>query len=445
MSNHEQAGSPRPAVSVLMPFLGDEEEAARALNALCRIERRAGDEIVVADNCPDQIMRAIASRWPGVRAVPAAEERSAYYARNVAGAAASNEWFLFTDADCLPAPDILERYFAEPVAADVGAIAGEVFGDPNQTEVIARYQRDRGYLNQERYVRSPRPYAVTANLLVRADAWRSVGGFLEGVSCDADTDFTWRLQAAGWRLGYRHEASVTHSYRDTARAFARMVISYAAGRAWLNRRYPGAYPERRSPLAIPRALAGALRWSLTGDCDRARFRAIDAMVIVLDAFGLTRPNSTAEVARDQADHVVVANEFPTLGERSEGQEGVRFEAAHRPGQQDLQTFRRSVVHYWEDDTELTRLRALARLVRRRPVRCAADFRARRGGRTPTTAAAPPLRVLAPSAVRLLSGSPVRVVALDRDAVHAADRLSRVTGVALGPAPASGRQGDGALG
>src|ERR1700722_7928274 len=246
MTHDHEASHSRPAVSVLMPFLGDEREAARALDALCSIERGPDDEVIVADNSPDQVMCAIAPRWPGVRAVPAAEERSAYYARNVAAVSARNDWFLFTDADCLPEPNILGLYFAEPVPDDVGAIAGEVLGDHSQTQVIARYQRDRGYLNQKRYVLSDRPYAVTANLLVRAQAWESVGGFLEGVRCDADADFTWRLQAAGWRLGYRAAASVTHSYRETVSEFSRMILGYAAGRAWLNRRYPGAYTDRAS-------------------------------------------------------------------------------------------------------------------------------------------------------------------------------------------------------
>jgi GT2 family glycosyltransferase len=437
MTNDHEASQSRPAVSVLLPFLGDEREAARALDALCSIERGPDDEVIVADNSPDQVMCAIAPRWPGVRAVPAAEERSAYYARNVAAVSARNGWLLFTDADCLPEPNILGLYFAEPVADDVGAIAGEVFGDRSQTQVIARYQRDRGYLNQERYVLSDRPYAVTANLLVRAEAWDSVGGFLEGVRCDADADFTWRLQVAGWRLGYRAAASVTHSYRETVSEFSRMILGYAAGRAWLNRRYPGAYADRTSPAALPQALVGALRWCLAGDRERARFRAIDALVIVLDRVGLALGNSAPSAPRARARGVVIATTFPARAEISISQRlselgplesPLRVEAAHRPERQDLAAARAHAVDYWEDDTEVSRVRALAWLATRHPLRCAADYG--RGRRDQHDSTAVPLRVLAPAAGRLLRGHQPRIVALETGAEFTAMRLARVTGLAL---------------
>src|SRR6202034_2145709 len=45
MTNDHDASRSRPAVSVLMPFLGDEREAARALDALCSIERGPDDEV----------------------------------------------------------------------------------------------------------------------------------------------------------------------------------------------------------------------------------------------------------------------------------------------------------------------------------------------------------------------------------------------------------------
>jgi GT2 family glycosyltransferase len=143
----DQQTSSRPGVSVLMPFLGDHQEAAAALTALALIKHRPDDEIVVADNSPELVMCDVARRFNEITAIPANEQQSAYYARNVAAAAARNPWLLFTDADCIPDPDILDRYFAEAVHDSDGAIAGEVIGDPTQHPTIARYQRDRGYLH----------------------------------------------------------------------------------------------------------------------------------------------------------------------------------------------------------------------------------------------------------------------------------------------------------
>src|SRR5205807_7237442 len=98
-------------------------------------------------------------------------------------------------------------------------------------------------------------------------------------------DFAWRLQDVGWRLGYRPSASVVHRHREALRPFARVVIRYAAGRAWLNRRYPGEQPAPQQLRAAARALAAALWWLVRGRRERAAFRAVDSMVVALDHVG----------------------------------------------------------------------------------------------------------------------------------------------------------------
>ncbi len=420
-----------------MPFLGDREEAQAALRALSGIARRPDDEIVVADNSPGLVICAVATSFEGVTAIPANEQQSAYYARNAAAGAARNHWLLFTDADCIPEPDILDRYFAEPIDDADGAIAGEVIGDPAQQPIIARYQRDRGYLQQRRYVNAERPYAVTANLLVRASALHSVGGFLEGVLCDEDTDFTWRLQDAGWRLGYRPEARVAHRFRESPQAFARMILSYAAGRAWLNRRYADAYPSPEPLRAIPRALAASIRWWFAHDRERARFRAIDAMVMALDRLGSLRDNSVRgpDDRRPRADVVVLTDIFPdaTTTEVAEqlaalAQAGcvARVEATRRPTRQDLSAVRAHVANYREDESPLFVLRSLLWLWTRDPLRMLAEVWASPGSRARRPQ--PQLRAIAPIVVRLKRGGERQLHAGGSDdGAATAARVARLAG------------------
>jgi glycosyltransferase involved in cell wall biosynthesis len=275
---------------------------------------------------------------------------------------------------------------------------------------VARYARDRGYLNQERYVHGvDRPHAVTANLLVRADAWRSIGGFLEGIQSGGDSEFAWRLQEVGWRLGYRPDARVTHHHRDTLRDLARLTARYAAGRAWLKRRYPGAFATPPPLRSSARAVAAALRWLLSGRPERARFRAIDALVSLVDALELALPNTIRDPTgpRASAEIVVFTDAFPEISETFIGAElraltragrPVRVEAARRPLRQDLVVAREHAVDFLEDDSAPHKLSALAGLVVRHPLRCAADLVAQRRWRREEPVA--PLRVLAPVASRL---------------------------------------------
>ena len=70
------------------------------------------------------------------------------------------------------------------------------------------------------------PRAAAANLIVRRAAFEAVGGFYEGVRAAEDTDFSWRLQQAGWRLELRPErvrrASLPRLARRAAPAVARV-------------------------------------------------------------------------------------------------------------------------------------------------------------------------------------------------------------------------------
>ena len=96
----------RPAVSVVMPFAGDAAAAAAAVASLRSLVVVDGDELILSDNS------GVAGAVEGVVVVDAAGERSPAHARNVGAARAGGEWILFLDADCVPAPGLLDAYFA---------------------------------------------------------------------------------------------------------------------------------------------------------------------------------------------------------------------------------------------------------------------------------------------------------------------------------------------
>src|SRR5205807_7671096 len=137
-------------------------------------------------------------------------------------------------------PGLIDAYFTEPVAGDVGALVGEVRSAAGAETLVGRYDAARGILSQRAHLDHPyRPRAAAANLLVRRAAFEAVGGFYEGVRAAEDTDFTWRLQQAGWRLELRPHALVWHRYPTTLRRPRPPWRGYPPGRARLARRYAG--------------------------------------------------------------------------------------------------------------------------------------------------------------------------------------------------------------
>jgi len=428
----------RPEVSVVMPFGGQASEVAAALEALGAVDARPEDELILADNSG---ALAEAGADPGkVIVVSAGGERSPARARNAGARRASKEWILFLDADCHPMPGLMAAYFQVPIPDDVGAVAGEVVAASGEGSLASRYGAARNFLSQEAHLAHPYlPRAAAANLLVRRTAFLRVGGFYEGLRAAEDTDFTWRLQRAGWRIELRGEARVRHRYRGSVRELRRQWRSYAAGRAWLARRYEGFEPEPAVARSLKRSVA-RLRRPGPGigpeapDRDSGRaarreepaFRALDAVLAMEELVGFVLPNRPVEApAAGSVEVVLVVDEFPRDGdplvELAASIERARIEAVSRPEAPDLEAARRLTVRYLEDEGMASRTTAALGLALRHPLRVAADVLGR-GPREPT------VWDLAPAVRRLRRDPQARLHHLGgRPAEALAQRLGRLAG------------------
>jgi hypothetical protein len=271
---------------------------------------------------------------------------------------------------------------------------------------------------------------VTANLLVRREAWASVGGFLEGVRSGGDNEFSWRLQDAGWTLAYRPAAIVEHHHRDSVRKLARQAARYGAGRAWLRRRYPTAPRDPGILRETVRSAAGALVWTLTGRFERAAFKVLDAVYVVSNRSANLLSNTPPgrRPRRDGAPVAAIASDFPALDSpepvsrlRAMGA-SVPVEARSRPVRVDREAARSLPIAWAEDDGALRRAAATLWLVARRPLRVA------RYALRPARDTTPQLREIAPRARRLAELHVQEVQALDPASEADAEALARVLGL-----------------
>jgi hypothetical protein len=431
-----------------MPFAGSRAEADTALRALRALHTAPGDELLLADNS------GVAPADDRVTVVPATGEQSPSHARNAGAERARRDWILFLDADCSAPADLLDLFFRIPVDDDVGALAGAVVPAAGGSGVAVRYGAAKSFLDQGVHLAHPyMPRAVAANLLVRRAAFEAIGGFYEGVRAAEDTDFSWRLQRAGWRLEGRPTAAVEHRYRTTVRDLRRQWRGYAAGRAWLARRYDGFTPEpglaragrrilhpRRRRSDAPRPLEDdpvrgvtslspgppGVTWRpAPGRMDRGRFLALDAVLGLEELAGLALSNRPRRQALPPARVVLVADRFPApddpLADFALTLAGARVEASARPEALGRRAARGLTIDYREDDGAAARALALTRLLLRHPLRCARDLLGRPAG-------APPLAALAPAVARLVRDGDARVHPLGGEEARAvAVRLARLAG------------------
>lgn len=425
----------RPAVSVVMPFAGDSTRAREAASALVRLKTVAGDELILVDNS------GTAAELPGIAVVAAPGERSPAHARNVGAEHATNEWVLFLDSDCRAPPDLIDAYFSVEIDEHVGAVAGEVVPAMDGQALASRYGAARGFLSQRQHLGHPyRPRAVAANLLVRRAAFEQIGGFYEGLRAAEDTDFSWRLQHAGWRLEARVQAAVEHRYRASIAELRRQWRGYAAGRAWLARRYDGFAPEPAAARAAKRIRGRARRRvgggddiaprsaprTASGALERSRYLVLDALLAgeELAGFALSnRPRQDDDGGPSQV--VLIAERFPAAGDPlvdfARTLDGARVEAIARPEPVAVDAARALRIDYREDDGALLRAAALTQLVIRHPVRALLDL----VRRAPSD---PGLSALAPAVRRLERDREARVHALGTQQARAiARRLAALAG------------------
>jgi cellulose synthase/poly-beta-1,6-N-acetylglucosamine synthase-like glycosyltransferase len=286
--------SERPAVDVVLPFRGSDEQLERVAERLAALDLRRGDSVTIADNRPG----AAGAQRGSVSIVPAGERQTSYYARNKGAARGHAPWLVFLDADVTPPPDLLDRYLAtHPPADDVGILAGTVIDEvpDNETATAAeRYAWLKSSMSQEiTLAHGEWAFAQTANAAVRRAAFEQVGGFEAGVRSGGDADLCFRIRAAGWRLERREDAAVVHRNRATIPRMLAQRARHGAGAGWLSKRWPGALPRRRWPglawWATRRAARGVLA-AVRNDRDAMLLGLLDGPAVWAFELGRLIPN-----------------------------------------------------------------------------------------------------------------------------------------------------------
>src|SRR5215471_3328826 len=134
------------------------------------------------------------------------------------------EWVWLLHDDSEPAPDALQRLLADAHEAPQAAVFGPKIRDWSDRDVLLEVgttidragrritgieprEVDQGQHDGDRDVVA----VSSAGMLVRRDVWDEVGGFDAGLRLfREDTDFCWRVQAAGYRVRVVTSAVIYH-------------------------------------------------------------------------------------------------------------------------------------------------------------------------------------------------------------------------------------------
>lgn len=205
------AAQKRIAVSVVVPHYQDLANLDACLELLRRQTLPADRfEIIVVDNRSPVGLAQVEAVVAGRARLLENPVKGAGPTRNAGARQIRGAVLAFTDSDCRPAADWLERGLAAlESAAVVGGRVEVLVGDATAMTAVEAFELVFAFDN-ERYIRE-KGFSVSANLFVRRDVWDRVGPFRERVS--EDIDWCWRARDAGYPVAYAPQVRIGHPAR----------------------------------------------------------------------------------------------------------------------------------------------------------------------------------------------------------------------------------------
>ncbi|MCI0436696.1 MAG: glycosyltransferase, partial [Gemmatimonadetes bacterium] len=248
-----------PVVSVVVATWNRPDSLAACLRALDRQTLARGRyEVIVCDDgsttpVAQQLATSLAELGKRLTVrVIRQENAGPAAARNLGAGLARGRYLAFTDDDCEPTPDWLNRLLARfDESPDVLIGGGIRNGLPSDVHAAATHAiMDYVYADRERRDR-PRLFS-TSNLSLPRDGFQAIGGF-SGVFPDAageDYDLCWRWHESGRGAAYAPEAAIVHRHGLTFGMFVRQHFSYGRGLLRMRRQRSARTGARTGSLAF---------------------------------------------------------------------------------------------------------------------------------------------------------------------------------------------------
>lgn len=234
-------------VSVLIPARNAAATLSVQLGALAAQDYEGAYEVLVVDNGSTdgtaEVALAYQDALPRLRVIPATERSGVNYVRNAGARSAEGEVILICDADDVVGPSWVRAMVEKLQESDAVGGPLEVL-EPCDKRIRLLRKAGGGALHSSMGFL---PYPAGCNCGVRATVFETLGGFDERYANGADdAEFFWRLQLAGFRLGFAPEGVINYRLRDTVRATVQQKYNYAKGKPLLYKEFrPRGLPRRR--------------------------------------------------------------------------------------------------------------------------------------------------------------------------------------------------------
>lgn len=215
-------------VSVIIPVFNDVTGLNNCLQAL---NNQTYDkniyEIVVVDNNSDEDIKSIVDKFHAHYAHEI--QPGSYVARNKGISVAKGEIIAFTDADCIPSSDWLEKGVNKLLnTPDCGLVGGKIevtFKNPAQPTAVELFDSITAF-PQQHFIEKDN-FSATANAFTFRSVIEDVGCFNSKLKSNGDREWGNRVFSSNYKLIYADDACVFHparnSYAQMRKKYARLV------------------------------------------------------------------------------------------------------------------------------------------------------------------------------------------------------------------------------
>lgn len=230
---------PEKNISVVIPAFNCEKTIAQSLTAILHqtLAESILEIIVVDDGSTDGTFLLVKS-FKGVRGI---EQQNAgpACARNRGSKESRGEFIFFTDSDCVPEKDWLEKSLRHFTDFSVGVVAGS-YGIANQENLLARcIYKEIIFRHHVRMPKYPKSFG-SYNFGVRRNIFSEVGGFNESYrhASGEDNDLSYKILKRGYKIYFEKESLVRHYFPTGLIRYLKEQFAHGFWRVRMYRDHP---------------------------------------------------------------------------------------------------------------------------------------------------------------------------------------------------------------
>ncbi len=228
-----------PSVSVVVPAYNAQQTISHAIQSLVSQSYTGDIEILIVDDGSTDKTQQIVRSFREVRYVRQ-ENAGPAAARNRGASDSKGEIILFTDSDCIPHRDWVEKIVGGFSSDGTGAVCGS-YGIANPENILARCIHQE-IMFRHRFLMPSYPKAFGSyNVAVRRAVFFGVGGFDETYrrASGEDNDLSYRIIKSGRCIFFVKDALVDHYHTTRAGKYLSEQFRHGFWRAKMYFDHPG--------------------------------------------------------------------------------------------------------------------------------------------------------------------------------------------------------------